>query len=1059
MMNFCLKQFTLISFLALSFSCMAQTNLVFTSNKTAILNEEICVDIHLLHFDELGTGDYEVSWDSKIGNLVNATSNHSDFFTNLDEAKNSNLGNLRFTITAKMLESIHLGSLKPQFCILSKAEGTTDMIITKLDDEKTITSKEKLTVSKSALEGERIIASMEIANSGTEACVSISVEGFTTINRLTFSVNNPIAIGTFTQANNFNPMLGISAANVTTNPFETFVIWDAPNQNTGVTVPDGTVILDFCYDIVGVPGTTAVIAFNGTQVISLFGSIDGTSTSPDRVEGSITIPNIADLEIQDDFISPDNCFDIDNGEVLITPNGGVPPYTYMWSNTTTNRDLIGVPAGTYGLTISDSDTPMRQLTATYLVPTDTISPIADAGLAQSITCDDDIVTLGSNNTSDGSEFVYQWTAPPGVMFISGINDIMAETDVPGQYEFRATNTLNGCTSVSTVLVEDATSPPNLIISEEQSLSCIAGGIVLEVTNDEGLNNLTTEWTALSGGPIDDVVGDLSIAVSSPGIYEVVLTNEDTGCTSMSSVTVSLQTMPTVSLIGEPDVLNCDQNTVTLSATFDPVNSIFWLTSDGVIDSDANLPSITVSSPGTYTAEVRDVTTNCSNTIEVVVTGDIAEPIVMAGEDLAINCNVTNVTLMGSTDTPSGSIAWTDENGNFSGNQLILEVNRPGLYNLNVTNEFGCMRTDQVEVFADTMRPISNAGIDMEVGCIGADINLDGSGSSVGPEFSYMWSTLNGILVSGFNTLTPSISAAGVYDLIVTNDENGCTAISNVEITIQGNLPSADAGEDFSTCEDQVLLTGNLEAGVTGVWTTTSSANIDNPNSAAISVTNLSPGLNEFTWSLSTSECADFSADVVSIILESMPFATDDTFSVPLDSAMISSNVVFNDNLTSDDVTIDFNPTDPNFIDLGDGSFSYTFPNDSTLTADFTYLICSAVCPTLCDSAMISLVREVPMIEPVDLDALPNAITPNGDGLNDALVFDIMLTNPQDFPNPEFVVFNRWGDVVYRQQPYDNNWQGTNQSGGELPEGTYYFINRLSLEETEILSGDVTIIRD
>ena len=1059
-MKFFIKQLGLLSFLALSFSCFAQTNIVSISNKTVLLDEEICLDIHLLNFDESGIGEYEVSWSADISTLVNATSDNKKLFSKLAEDKRSNSGVLHFTITNEMLENIKYGSLKPSICLLPHTEGATDIIVKKLESPKNkIVSKGQLSVSRSSAAGERLIASMEVANAGTEACVEISVEGFTTINRLTFGINAPINVGVFNEARNFN-LNGLTAADVMDIPvFGTTVEWDAPNQNTGVTVPDGTVIVELCYDITGTPGTTAPIVFNVPTVFNLFFGIDGSQTPPDIEEGSITIPDVAPLEIQDEFISSDNCIDVDNGEILITPNGGVPPYTFIWSNTTTDENLIGVPGGSYTVTISDSNVPMNQLTASFTVPTDTISPIADAGPVQSITCDDNIVTLGSNNTSSGPEFEYQWLGPPGVMFVSGINDIMAEVDTPGEYNFRVIDTENGCDSEATVLVEDATANPNLTVPADQALTCQDGGLILEAMNDENLSNISAVWTVVSDGVIDSVVDDLSISISTPGVYEVVLTNDDTGCTSMASVTISPPVLPVISLVGMPDDLNCDQNTVMLTATFDPASTILWTTSNGIIDSGENTASITVSSAGTYQAEVTDGVTNCTNTIDVEVLGDTSEPSVMAGEDLTINCDIPTVTLMGNTDTPDGSIAWTDADGNFAGNELTLEVNRPGLYNLNITNDFGCMRTDQLEVFADTMSPISNAGLDMEVACIGADINLDGSGSSIGPEFTYMWSTVNGILVSGFTTLTPAISSAGVYDLVVTNTDNGCTAISNVEISIQGDLPTADGGEDFSSCENQVSLTGNLDPGILGVWTTTSNANIDNPNSASISVTNLSPGANEFRWTLSTADCADFSSDVVTVILESTPNATDDIFTIPLDSSIISSNVILNDNLTSDDITIEFTPADPNFTDIGDGSFSYTFPNDSILTITFNYLICSAVCPTLCDSAIINLVREEPPIEPVDLDDLPNAITPNGDGLNDALVFDIMLTRPQDFPNPELVVFNRWGDVVFRQQPYDNNWQGTNQSGDALPEGTYYFINRLSLEETEILSGDVTIIRD
>ena len=887
-MKFCIKHLILISFLALSFSCLAQTNIVSISNKTALLDEEICLDIHLLDFGKTGIGEYEVIWDSQIVKLLGASTTDETFFSNLEDAKKANLGSIKFSITEEMLPAINYGTLDPSICILPYQEGNTGIVVRKIGAlEETIVSEGRLQVTKSPIVGETLIASMETANPGAVACVEISVEGFTTVRKLTFGINMPSTVGTFnmteTENRGFN-LPGFTIANITNIPlFATTVEWDAPNQNTGITVPNGTVIAEFCYDITGAPGTTADIVFNVPTVFNIFEGIDGSQTPADIIEGSITIPDVAPLEIQDDFISPDNCFDIDNGEIIITPNGGVPPYSYLWSDIgmSTTKDLIGVPGGMYTVVISDSSIPVNQLTTSYTVPTDTISPIADAGPSQAITCDTEMVTLGSNNTSTGIEFEYQWTAPAGVMLISGNNDIMAVADTPGQYDFRVINADNGCTTTSSVLVEDQTAQPNLMVPMDQALTCQAGGLILEAMNDEGLINLMAVWTVAGDGEIDTVLDDLSVSISTPGTYDVVLTNEDTGCSSMSSVTIAPPVLPTILLLEEPDNLNCDQNTVSLSVNIDPANTILWSTSNGIIDAGANTNTVTVSSAGTYIGVVTDVMTNCTNSIEVEVFGDTSEPTVMAGEDLTINCDNTSVTLMGSTDISNGSVAWTDANDNFAGNELALTVNRPGLYNLNVTNEFGCMRTDQVEVFADTISPISNAGMDLEIGCIGSDISLDGTASSMGPEFTYMWSTLDGILVSGFNTLTPTIGSAGVYDLIVTNNENGCTALSNVEISLQGDLLPADAGEDFSTCENEATLIGNVETGVTGVWTTTSSANIDNPNSTTIAVTNLSPGENEFTWTLSTADCADYSMDVVTIILEGTPNATDDSFTICL----------------------------------------------------------------------------------------------------------------------------------------------------------------------------------
>ena len=59
---------------------------------------------------------------------------------------------------------------------------------------------------------------------------------------------------------------------------------------------------------------------------------------------------------------------------------------------------------------------------------------------------------------------------------------------------------------------------------------------------------------------------------------------------------------------------------------------------------------------------------------------------------------------------------------------------------------------------------------------------------------------------------------------------------------------------------------------------------------------------------------------------------------------------------------------------------------------------------------------------------PNLFTPNGDGKND------FLTIGTEVNNFELVIFNRWGDKVYQERSYQNDWDGDN-----LPAGAYYYI--------------------
>jgi len=62
--------------------------------------------------------------------------------------------------------------------------------------------------------------------------------------------------------------------------------------------------------------------------------------------------------------------------------------------------------------------------------------------------------------------------------------------------------------------------------------------------------------------------------------------------------------------------------------------------------------------------------------------------------------------------------------------------------------------------------------------------------------------------------------------------------------------------------------------------------------------------------------------------------------------------------------------------------------------------------------------------------IPNIFTPNGDGKND----EFKIAGLESFPGSQLIIFNRWGNEVYRADNYLNNWDGSG-----LAEGTYYYI--------------------
>ncbi len=81
----------------------------------------------------------------------------------------------------------------------------------------------------------------------------------------------------------------------------------------------------------------------------------------------------------------------------------------------------------------------------------------------------------------------------------------------------------------------------------------------------------------------------------------------------------------------------------------------------------------------------------------------------------------------------------------------------------------------------------------------------------------------------------------------------------------------------------------------------------------------------------------------------------------------------------------------------------------------------------------------------------NALTPNGDGLNDLW----NIQNIENYPDNSLAVFNRYGQEVYTASPYKNDWGGT-YNGELLPDGTYYYVLKFTGSE-KIFKGGVTII--
>jgi gliding motility-associated-like protein len=86
--------------------------------------------------------------------------------------------------------------------------------------------------------------------------------------------------------------------------------------------------------------------------------------------------------------------------------------------------------------------------------------------------------------------------------------------------------------------------------------------------------------------------------------------------------------------------------------------------------------------------------------------------------------------------------------------------------------------------------------------------------------------------------------------------------------------------------------------------------------------------------------------------------------------------------------------------------------------------------------------------------MPNAFSPNGDGLND--VFRLFTTGDENVPG--FAIFDRWGELIFHSTKLSEPWDGTS-NGKNQENGVYFYILTAECEGAyETLYGTVTLIR-
>lgn len=110
----------------------------------------------------------------------------------------------------------------------------------------------------------------------------------------------------------------------------------------------------------------------------------------------------------------------------------------------------------------------------------------------------------------------------------------------------------------------------------------------------------------------------------------------------------------------------------------------------------------------------------------------------------------------------------------------------------------------------------------------------------------------------------------------------------------------------------------------------------------------------------------------------------------------------------------------------DGTITYVQTENFCDGSDeFIYEVCNE---NGCDTARVKV-----YVECIGITVF-TAVSPNRDGINDTFY----IGGLDDKPDNTLRIYNRWGNLVYEKDSYDNSWDGVFE-GNELPDGTYYYI--------------------
>ncbi len=451
------------------------------------------------------------------------------------------------------------------------------------------------------------------------------------------------------------------------------------------------------------------------------------------------------------------CFGASTGKVDVTVSGGSPGYTYSWvgpnGSTSTQPDIINVPAGMYTLTVTDNIGCSKSRDFNITQPQE----ITVDATVQNVICSSDSNGSISIAVSNGvAPYSYAWTGPSG---FSSSNANITNL-IPGSYSITVTDA-NLCSVVRSYTIDHT-----VTINADASLTditCYSGSDgAIDLTISGGAEPYQVSWSGVGGFSSNNqsisnlLAGDYTISIS-----------DDNGCQLTQTFTIT-QPEELLADIVKTDIVCAGDANGSLSANISGGTNpyiISWVGPNGFASANADLTDLDA---GNYQLTVVDAN-NCSvsEMAEILSPDSIQVDISISQPSCLLDNGQLTASVTGGVIAADYTYVWTDSNGDQVGSSAVLTGLAPGDYTLTVSDDNGC----SVQSIIQLVRTVFNVAATVSnVTCHGADDgSISVSPTNGNPPFTYSWLGPNGFTSSlpDITNLTP-----GNYTLSV-EDGSGC----------------------------------------------------------------------------------------------------------------------------------------------------------------------------------------------------------------------------------------------------------------------------------------------